>query len=52
MTCKLGQAVGLAFFHLRVYGVIPCLRSLSTDVYFENWITQLCQVGHLPFNAQ
>jgi len=43
ITCKPGPAVGLDFFQLRVHSVIPCLRSLPTDVYFENCITKYCQ---------
>jgi len=48
MTCKLGLAVGLSFFQLRVHSVITCLRSLPTDIYFETSITKFCQVGYLP----
>jgi len=44
-----GLAVGLGFFQLHVHSVISCLRSLPTDVYFENCIIKPCQVGHLPF---
>jgi len=49
VTCKLGLAVGLSFFQLHVNSVIPCLRSLPTDVYFENCIAKPCQVGHHAF---
>jgi len=41
----------LGFFQQRVHSIIPCLRSLPTEVYFENCITKPRQVGHLP-NAQ
>jgi len=48
-------AVGLGFFQLHLHSVIPCLRALQIDVYFENCIniTKPCQVTHLPvFNQQ
>jgi len=35
-TYKLGLVVGLDFFQLRVQNVIAYLRSLPTDVSFEN----------------
>jgi len=48
MTCKLGLAVGLGFFQLRVHTFILHICPLATDVYFENWITKPCHVGHPP----
>jgi len=40
MACKFVLAVALCFFQLRVHIVIPCLRPLATDVYFENCVTK------------
>jgi len=47
-----GLAVGVGFFQLRVHGVIPCLSSLPTNVYFETCITKAYHVGHPLFSAQ
>jgi len=41
--------VGLGFFQIRVHMVIPLLRLLPTDVYFENCITKPYHVGHPSF---
>jgi len=40
LTCKLGLAVAMGFFQLRVHSVIPYIRPLATDVYFENCTTK------------
>jgi len=44
VTCKLVIAFGVDFFKLLVYSVVPYLRLLAIDVYFEDCIVKLYYV--------
>jgi len=44
VTCKLGLAVRLGLIQLLVQSVIPYLRPLPADVYFENYYQTLTRI--------